>query len=87
MLKLKVKWLEHLLGDEWKISPAGGLTGDAYFAQNEGKKLFLKRNSSPFFGSSFSGRHRAEACLDKAAGKWGCNHCPALDKCPGTKAQ
>lgn len=48
MLNLKVKWLEHLLGDEWKISPAGGLTGDAYFAQNDGKKLFLKRNSSPF---------------------------------------
>jgi thiamine kinase-like enzyme len=48
VLKLKVKWLEHLLGDEWKISPAGGLTGDAYFAQNDGKKLFLKRNSSPF---------------------------------------
>lgn len=48
MLKLKVNWLEHLLGDEWKISPAGGLTGEAYFAENDNKKLFLKRNSSPF---------------------------------------
>ncbi len=48
MLKLKVKWLEHLLGDEWEISPAGGQTGEAYSAINQDKRLFLKRNSSPF---------------------------------------
>jgi thiamine kinase-like enzyme len=47
-LKLKVNWLEQLLGSEWELSPAGGATGDAYFAQREGQKLFLKRNSSPF---------------------------------------
>ncbi|MBA2873856.1 phosphotransferase family protein [Thermaerobacillus caldiproteolyticus] len=40
--------MEQLLGKEWEITPAGGATGDAYFAQYEGRKLFLKRNSSPF---------------------------------------
>ena len=48
MLNLKVNWFEYILGDEWIISPAGGATGDAYFAQYNEKKLFLKRNSSPF---------------------------------------
>jgi len=40
--------LEQLLGKEWEITPAGGATGDAYLAEYEGRKLFLKRNSSPF---------------------------------------
>ncbi|MBO9130878.1 phosphotransferase family protein [Bacillus sp. 165] len=40
--------MEHLLGEEWKITPAGGATGDAYIAQHGEQKLFLKRNSSPF---------------------------------------
>ncbi|CAH0149126.1 hypothetical protein SRABI133_00663 [Peribacillus simplex] len=40
--------LEHLLGQEWDISPAGGATGEAFIAEKEGQKLFLKRNSSPF---------------------------------------
>jgi thiamine kinase-like enzyme len=40
--------LEHLLGQEWEIVPAGGATGKAFFAQHEEQKLFLKRNSSPF---------------------------------------
>ncbi|KYD27609.1 phosphotransferase family protein [Parageobacillus toebii] len=40
--------MEQLLGKEWDITPAGGTTGDAYFAEYEGRKLFLKRNSSPF---------------------------------------
>nr|WP_238457159.1 phosphotransferase family protein [Litchfieldia salsa] len=43
-----MKWLEDVLGNEWVISPAGGATGDAYFAQFNERKLFLKRNSSPF---------------------------------------
>ncbi len=47
-LKLKENWLEFVLGSEWEISPAGGATGDAFYAEKEGKKLFLKRNSSPF---------------------------------------
>lgn len=40
--------MEHLLGQEWEIVPAGGATGKAFFAQHEEQKLFLKRNSSPF---------------------------------------
>ncbi len=40
--------LEHILGEEWGIYPAGGATGEAYLAQFGNKKLFLKRNSSPF---------------------------------------
>lgn len=40
--------MEHLLGQDWEITPAGGETGEAFFAQNNGQKLFLKRNSSPF---------------------------------------
>lgn len=40
--------MEHILGDDWTISPAGGSTGEAYVATGQGKRLFLKRNSSPF---------------------------------------
>jgi thiamine kinase-like enzyme len=43
-----VNWLNAVLGKEWNIAPAGGLTGDAYIAENQDKRLFLKRNSSPF---------------------------------------
>jgi thiamine kinase-like enzyme len=40
--------LDYLLGQEWEIVPAGGATGEAFFAQFEEQRLFLKRNSSPF---------------------------------------
>ncbi|MBA4537718.1 phosphotransferase family protein [Bacillus aquiflavi] len=40
--------MEHLLGQDWDIFPAGGATGEAFFAQHKEQKLFLKRNSSPF---------------------------------------
>ncbi|MFD1739285.1 phosphotransferase family protein [Bacillus salitolerans] len=40
--------MKYILGEEWEVSPAGGATGEAYFAQFKNKKLFLKRNSSPF---------------------------------------
>jgi thiamine kinase-like enzyme len=40
--------LEHLFGQEWEIVPAGGATGEAFIAQHEDQRLFLKRNSSPF---------------------------------------
>ncbi|MFJ7637619.1 phosphotransferase [Peribacillus sp. NPDC097264] len=40
--------MEHLIGQEWDISPAGGATGEAFIAEKDGQKLFLKRNSSPF---------------------------------------
>ena len=41
-------WFEKILSNEWNITPAGGLTGDAYFATKGDNRLFLKRNSSPF---------------------------------------
>lgn len=37
-----------LLDNNWVISPAGGMTGEAYMAQSSKEKIFLKRNSSPF---------------------------------------
>lgn len=40
--------MEQVLGSEWEISPAGGATGEAYYAWHDDQKLFLKRNSSPF---------------------------------------
>ncbi|MFJ6411168.1 phosphotransferase [Terribacillus saccharophilus] len=43
-----MNWLEHILGNEWKIAPAGGVTGEAYYAKSGDRQLFLKRNSSPF---------------------------------------
>lgn len=43
-----VNWLKRVLGSEWEIAPAGGLTGDAYLATKGNQRLFLKRNSSPF---------------------------------------
>ncbi len=42
------RMFEQALGSEWKVQSAGGLTGDAYIGQKEEKRLFLKRNSSPF---------------------------------------
>ncbi|WP_170007972.1 phosphotransferase family protein [Bacillus fonticola] len=40
--------MEHLFDQKWEIIPAGGATGEAFFARSEEQKLFLKRNSSPF---------------------------------------
>lgn len=40
--------MDHILGQEWEIVPAGGATGEAFFARHEDQSLFLKRNSSPF---------------------------------------
>lgn len=40
--------MEHILGQEWEITPAGGATGEAFYAEYEDQRLFLKRNSSPF---------------------------------------
>lgn len=41
-------WVNNIMGKEWNINPAGGLTGEAFFAENKNNRLFLKRNSSPF---------------------------------------
>ncbi|TQS75421.1 phosphotransferase family protein [Ornithinibacillus gellani] len=43
-----VDWFQKVLSKEWNITPAGGLTGDAYIAEKGQRRLFLKRNSSPF---------------------------------------
>lgn len=43
-----VDCFKRVLGNDWNITPAGGLTGDAYFAEKDQQRLFLKRNSSPF---------------------------------------
>ncbi|WP_338030315.1 phosphotransferase family protein [Fervidibacillus albus] len=40
--------MKHFLDNDWKIYPAGGLTGEAFYACRDDEKLFLKRNSSPF---------------------------------------
>ncbi|QDP40914.1 phosphotransferase family protein [Radiobacillus deserti] len=40
--------MDYLFGTDWTITPAGGSTGEAYMAANSEKRLFLKRNSSPF---------------------------------------
>lgn len=44
----KVKNVQYMLGEEWTIVSAGGSTGEAYYAKSAQKRLFLKRNSSPF---------------------------------------
>lgn len=43
-----MNWLQQAVGKEWDITSAGGLTGDAYIASKDDRRLFLKRNSSPF---------------------------------------
>jgi thiamine kinase-like enzyme len=49
---LERQWWNALIrffdGDNWEISPAGGLTGEAFMASSGENKLFIKRNSSPF---------------------------------------
>lgn len=40
--------MQHIFGQEWEITPAGGATGEAFYASREDQRLFLKRNSSPF---------------------------------------
>lgn len=45
---MKKEWIEGTLGKGWDVVPAGGATGEAYFASREETKLFLKVNASPF---------------------------------------
>ncbi|MCU9614252.1 phosphotransferase family protein [Caldibacillus lycopersici] len=40
--------MKHMLDNGWEIYPAGGVTGEAFYAFHDNQKLFLKRNSSPF---------------------------------------
>jgi thiamine kinase-like enzyme len=43
--------LESFFGHDWEIVPAGGQTGEAFYAEHEENKYFLKRNTSPFLAS------------------------------------
>jgi len=43
--------LEDYFGHDWEIVPAGGATGEAFYAQHEENQYFLKRNTSPFLAS------------------------------------
>ncbi|PYZ93801.1 phosphotransferase [Salipaludibacillus keqinensis] len=45
---MRVKRLEHFMGEGWQLRPAGGATGEAYVAEQGEQKIFIKRNSSPF---------------------------------------
>jgi thiamine kinase-like enzyme len=45
---MRVKQLEHFMGEGWQLRPAGGATGEAYIAEQGEQKIFIKRNSSPF---------------------------------------
>lgn len=40
--------MDYIFEKGWVIQPAGGVTGEAFFATHDNEKLFLKRNSSPF---------------------------------------
>lgn len=43
-----MNWLQEILGEQWNITSAGGATGKAFVGELDDKRLFLKRNSSPF---------------------------------------
>ena len=40
--------MEYMFEKGWVIQPAGGVTGEAFYACHKNEKLFIKRNSSPF---------------------------------------
>ena len=43
--------MEHFYQLGWTLDPAGGASGEAYKAEQDGRKLFLKRNASPFIAA------------------------------------
>lgn len=43
--------MEHFYQLGWTLDSAGGASGEAYMAEQDGRKLFLKRNSSPFLAA------------------------------------
>jgi len=48
---MEVNTLEHFYQLGWTLDSAGGASGEAYMAEQDGRKLFLKRNSSPFLAA------------------------------------
>lgn len=47
-MQMRIRGLELLSAEGWELEPAGGSTGEAYIARHGKKKIFVKRNSSPF---------------------------------------
>lgn len=47
-MHMRIRGLELLSAEGWELEPAGGATGEAYIARHGQKKIFVKRNSSPF---------------------------------------
>ncbi len=67
---MNMEWLEQLLGKEWSLVPAGGVTGDAYIAQNGQQKLFLKAEYIALFSGIVSRRNCSKITLDKKGNEW-----------------
>lgn len=45
---MKVNSVKHMFDSGWELYPAGGITGEAFYACHNDEQLFIKRNSSPF---------------------------------------
>ena len=43
--------MDHFYQLGWQLDPLGGPSGEAYKAEQDGRKLFLKRNASPFLAA------------------------------------
>lgn len=50
-LESEVNVLEQFYQLGWTLDSAGGASGEAYMAEQDGQKLFLKRNSNPFIAA------------------------------------
>ena len=48
LVESEVNELEQFYQLGWTLDSAGGASGEAYMAEQDGQKLFLKRNSNPF---------------------------------------
>ena len=50
-IESEVNVLEQFYQLGWTLDSAGGASGEAYMAEQDGQKLFLKRNSNPFIAA------------------------------------
>jgi thiamine kinase-like enzyme len=51
LVESEVNELEQFYQLGWTLDSAGGASGEAYMAEQDGQKLFLKRNSNPFIAA------------------------------------
>ena len=51
LVESEVNVLEQFYQLGWTLDSAGGASGEAYMAEQDGQKLFLKRNSNPFIAA------------------------------------